>query len=127
MARILVIDDDADVRRAILRHLQSDGHEVVEAPDGKAGMKLYRESPTDLVVTDLFMPEQEGLETIRELKRSFKDAKILVVTGAPPGGPLDFRAQATMLGAQAALSKPFTREELLDSVHTLLGANPPKP
>jgi DNA-binding response OmpR family regulator len=121
MARILVIDDDDDVRRAIRRHLESDGHEVVEAPHGKAGMKLFRDRPTDLVVTDLFMPEQEGLETIRELRRSFENPKILVVTGAAPGGAFDFRAQATLLGAGAALSKPFTREELLTAVHALLG------
>lgn len=121
MARILVIDDDDDVRRAIRRHLQSDGHEVIEAPDGKVGMRLFREHPTDLVVTDLFMPEQEGLETIRELRRSSKDIKILVVTGAVPGSTLDFRAQATMLGAGATLGKPFTRDELLGAVDTLLG------
>jgi len=120
MARILVIDDDADVRRAIRRQLESDGHEVIDAPDGKAGMRLFREDPTDLVVTDLFMPEQEGLETIRQLRRPFKDVKILVVTGAAPGGPLDFRAQATLMGAAATLSKPFTRQELLGTVSALL-------
>lgn len=122
MARILVIDDDADVRSVIRRHLQTEGYDVLEAADGKAGMKLFREHPADLVVTDLFMPEQEGLETIRELRRSFKDVKILVVTGSPPGGPMDFRAHATALGAKATLSKPFTREELLGAVQDLLGA-----
>jgi CheY-like chemotaxis protein len=86
MARILVIDDDAAVRGTIRRHLESDGHAVAEAPDGRAGMKLYRENPTDLVITDLFMPEREGLETIRELRKSFKDAKIVVVTGSQPEG-----------------------------------------
>lgn len=120
MARILVIDDDAAVRRTIRRQLETVGHEVVEAPDGKAGMKLYFDNPADLVITDLFMPEQDGLETIRELKRTFKDSRILVVTGAQPGGTFDFRAQATLLGAQAALSKPFTREELLDAVREVL-------
>ena len=121
MARILVIDDDDDVRRAIRRQLESDGHEVVEAPDGRVGMRLFRQHPTDLVVTDLFMPEQEGLETIRELRRFSKDIKILVVTGAAPGSTLDFRAQATMLGAGATLGKPFTRDELLGAVNALLG------
>jgi DNA-binding response OmpR family regulator len=125
MARILVIDDDADVRQAIRRHLQSDGHDVVEAPDGKVGIRLFREHPTDLVVTDLFMPEQEGLQTIRELRRSYGDVKILVVTGAPPGSALDFRAQATMLGAAATLGKPFTREELLGAISALLAPAPP--
>lgn len=120
MAHILVIDDDADVRRAISRHLQSDGHDVTEAPDGKVGMRLFRERPADLVITDLFMPEQEGLETIRQLRRSFQDVKILVVTGAPPGSALDFRTHATHLGAAAALGKPFTREELLGAINRLL-------
>ena len=122
MARILVIDDDADVRRVIRRTLESDGHQVDEAADGKAGMKRFREQPADLVVTDLFMPEQEGLETIRELRRTYQDVKILVVTGSAPGGPLDFRAHATALGARAALSKPFTREELLGAVNDALTA-----
>lgn len=122
MARILVIDDDAAVRRALRRHLESDGHEVVDAADGRAGLRLYQDQPADLVITDLFMPEQEGLETIRVIKRDFKDAKILVVTGAQPGGVFDFRAHATALGAQAALSKPFTRDELLATVREVLEA-----
>jgi CheY-like chemotaxis protein len=122
MARILVIDDDADVRSVIRRTLESDGHEVVDAPDGKAGMKLFRKHPADLVVTDLFMPEQEGLETIRELRRSFTGTPVLVVTGSAPGGRFDFRDHATLLGAGAVVSKPFTRDELLDAVHSLLGA-----
>ncbi len=125
MARILVSDDDQDVRRAIRRLLQSDGHEVTEAPDGRVGMKLFRQNPADLVVTDLLMPEQEGLETLRELRRSFKGTRVLVVTGVPPGSILDFRAQARMLGAGATLSKPFTREELLGAVSDLLSAADP--
>lgn len=122
MARILVIDDDEDVRRSIRRHLETDGHDVVEAADGRSGMRIFLEAPADLVVTDLFMPEQEGLETIRQLKQSFKDARILVVTGAAPGGVFDFRTHATLLGAQRALSKPFTREELLAAVRDILAA-----
>ena len=122
MARILVIDDDADVRRVIRRTLETEGHEVQEAADGKAGMQRFREQPADLVITDLFMPEQEGLETIRELRRSHRDVKILVVTGSPPGGPMDFRNHATALGARATLSKPFTREELLGAVSDALSA-----
>lgn len=120
MARILVIEDDEAVRRAIRRHLEIDGHEVVEAPDGKAGTRIFRQDPPDLVITDLFMPEKEGLETIRELRRDYKEARILVVTGAQPGGSLDFRDHARMLGAKAALSKPFTREQLLGAVREAL-------
>lgn len=121
MARILVIDDDATVRHTIRRLLETEGHEVEEAANGRAAMKLFREHPTDLVITDLFMPEQDGLETIRELRRAFKDVKILAVTGGGPGGAFDFRTHAVMFGAQRAMSKPFTREELLDAVREVLG------
>lgn len=122
MARILVIDDEPDVRRVVRRCLESEGHQVVEAGDGKMGLRLYQEDAVDLVITDLFMPEQEGLETIRALKRISKDVRILVVTGLQPGGPFDFRAHAVLLGALRTLTKPFTREELLDAVRDALGS-----
>lgn len=124
MAHILVIDDEADVRRIMRRHLETAGHQVVEAGDGKGGLNVYRENPVDLVITDLFMPEKDGLETIRELRRTYKDSRILVVTGIQPGGPFDFRAHAVLLGAQRTLTKPFTREELLDAVRDMLAIEP---
>jgi CheY-like chemotaxis protein len=120
MARILIIDDEEGVRRAMRRFLELEGHHVVEAGDGRAGIQLYDDDPADLVITDLFMPEQDGLETIRALKRTYKDIRILAITGMPRGGRLDFRAHAVRLGAQQTLTKPFTREELLEAVEKLL-------
>ncbi|GBD33043.1 Chemotaxis protein CheY [bacterium HR33] len=124
MARILVIDDDPDVRRALRKILEAEGHQVLEAENGKEGIRLFRESPCDAVITDLYMPEKEGLETIRELRKSYPDSKILAITGAVPGSRFDLRQQATMLGAKRALSKPFSREEVLEALAEVLGAAP---
>lgn len=120
MARILLIDDDPQDRRLISRVLQGDGHEVLEAPHGQAGVRIFLEHPADLVITDLLMPEKDGLETIAELRRSAKGIKILAITGAVPGGPLDFREHARALGAQAALAKPFTPDQLREAMRKLL-------
>lgn len=120
MARILIIDDEASVRSVMRRYLKLEGHEVIEAGDGRAGLRIYREDPADLVITDLFMPEQEGLETIRELKRTYKDVRILVVTGIQAGGLFDFREHAIMFGAQRTLTKPFSHEEFLAAVRDTL-------
>lgn len=116
MARILVIDDDADVRRVVRRILEAEGHEVLEAANGAEGLKLYHQDPCDAVITDLYMPEKEGLETIRELCRNYSDVRILAITGAAQGSVFDLRQHATRLGAKAALAKPFSRQELLDAL-----------
>lgn len=122
----MVIDDDADVRRALRKILEAEGHEVLEAKNGKEGIRLFGESSCDAVITDLYMPEKEGLETIRELRQSYPDPKILVITGAAPGSVFDLRQQATMLGAKRALSKPFTREEVLEALAEVLGGTSDK-
>ncbi len=124
MARILVIDDDSDVRRAVRKILETEGHEVLEAGNGKEGLRLFSESRCDAVITDLYMPEKEGLETIRELRKSYPDPKILLITGAVPGSVFDLREQAQMLGAKRALSKPFSPEELLEALAEVLGDTP---
>ncbi len=71
MPSILVIEDNEDIRALYKRILERAGHKVIEAPDGKAGTRLYRESPADLVITDIIMPEKEGIETIKELTSDF--------------------------------------------------------
>jgi CheY-like chemotaxis protein len=124
VARILVIDDDADVRRALRRILETEGYEVLEAANGKEGVRLFGESPCDAVITDLYMPEKEGLETIRELRQTHPELKILVITGAAPGSVFDLRQHATMLGANRALSKPFSRGEVLQALAEVLGHTP---
>jgi two-component system, chemotaxis family, chemotaxis protein CheY len=120
MARILVIDDDPSLRRSMRKVLERSGHEVIEAEDGDKGMRLVREVPPDLVVTDLLMPEKEGIETIQELRAEFPEIPIVAVSGAgsvEEGGPL---LDAQLFGADATLSKPFEVEELVETVTRVL-------
>src|SRR5437762_9082792 len=119
MADILIVDDDVRMRRLIVRILADAGHTVHEAADGKAGIALYRRVRPALVVTDIVMPDMEGIEMIRELRREAPALPILAVSGS--GRPVYLRA-ATGLGATASLAKPFRRDALLAAVANLLGA-----
>ena len=121
--RILVIDDDNDVRQLICRMISSEGYETLEASNGKEGMKLIRSEPKiDLVITDLIMPEQEGIETIKELKRDFPHIKILAISGGGKIDAQDYLAIAKGMGADLALSKPFIRQDFLDAIQKLMGS-----
>jgi len=121
MARILVIDDDGQVRGAVRRILERAGHTVVDAADGKAGTRLYREQPTDLIITDIFMPGQDGIETIQQLGREFPGVKIIAISGGDRTRTMDLRRDAELLGASRTLRKPFELTELLKAVSELLG------
>lgn len=120
MARILIIDDDVQTLNMLRQMLEREGYEVMDAPDGKEGLKRYRENPTDLIITDLIMPEKEGIETIRELRRDFPDIKIIAMSGGGRVVPGDYLHMARMLGAQHTFAKPIEREELLAAVRELL-------
>jgi DNA-binding response OmpR family regulator len=121
MARILIIDDDPHTRELLRLVLEHESHEVVEASNGREGMALFRAAPTDLVISDILMPEQEGLQTIRELRREFPEAKIIAISSARPGGRMNFFQAATLLGAQRTLRKPFDLDELRQAVREVLG------
>ena len=123
MARILVIDDEPQVRRLLQIMLARAGHDVVEAADGMEGLAAVRARRPDLVVTDILMPNKEGIETIRELRREAPELPILVISGDP--GSALYLEIATMLGARAALNKPFRHADLLLAVEGLL--RPPAP
>jgi DNA-binding response OmpR family regulator len=126
VARILVIDDEEPIRSLMKKALERQGHQVEEAPDGSVGIQLFGESRFDLVITDLLMPEKEGIETLLDLKELDPDVKTLVVSGGlsfrgralDKYGPLE---DAEALGADATLSKPFEIRELVDAVAELLG------
>lgn len=120
MARILVIDDDALLRRAIRVALEAQGYEVIEAGDGTAALRVYREQGADLLLVDLFIPEPDGLEVIRTVRAEVPDAKIIAMSG---GGSLklDLLAAAAAFGASRALWKPFVPDVLLAAVRDLLG------
>ena len=119
MARILVIDDN-DTFRALLRlQLEGAGHEVLEAANGAEGLLAYHDRPVDLVLCDLFMPEKEGLETIRDLRRA-GEGKIIAMSGDGPGDASGLLRVAQRLGAARALSKPFRAEALHQVVREVL-------
>ncbi|NNM04356.1 MAG: response regulator [Gemmatimonadetes bacterium] len=125
MSRILVIDDEEPVRQLISRALTQAGHEVVLAGDGVEGTRLFEESDFNLVITDLIMPEKEGIETILDLKGRYPEVKILVISGGLSfGGRSVDRAgplmDAEALGADASLAKPFDIKNLINKVESLL-------
>ena len=108
MASILIVDDEAPVR-ALLRHiLEEDGHQVREAANGQIGLTLYREDPADLVITDILMPERDGLDVTLALTREFLDAKVIAMTGASSNK--NFLNVAKLFGARQVLQKPFSVE-----------------
>jgi CheY-like chemotaxis protein len=120
MAQILIIDDDRLMRRLIIRILQGAGHAVCEAEDGRCGVELFRRQQPALVITDIVMPEMEGIETIQLLRHASPTVPIIAISGGSE--PIYLRA-ATELGATASLEKPFTAGELLSLVATLLQPN----
>jgi DNA-binding response OmpR family regulator len=118
--RIVVIDDEEALRRMLRLALERAGYEVVEARDGNEGLRLCHLAPPDLLITDLLMPDKEGLETIMDLRRDFPQVKIIAVSGGGHSGGLNFLAIARRLGAQRTLAKPFQLPELLATVKELL-------
>ncbi len=120
MARILVIDDEELVRFTLKQALEKAGHEVVEAADGNDGIAVCRRSPVDLIITDIIMPEKEGIETIVELRRDDPDVKIIAISGGGRIGTKDYLELAQRFGARQVLRKPFGRQELLDAVQETL-------
>jgi DNA-binding NtrC family response regulator len=113
MTKILVIDDDAIVRTSIVHILRDAGYEVVIAEDGIQGMAAFRNDEPDLVITDIVMPEQEGIQTITEMRRAKPDVKIIAISGGGRVVNSDFLRIAQVLGAMAGIPKPFDDDELL--------------
>ena len=118
MKRILVIDDDGDIREILGEMLTDAGYEVVEASSGKEGVGLYRDVQFDLVITDLVMPEKDGLEVVMELRKDFPDVKIITLSGNAYGH--SSLATSKALGAALTLRKPFTEAQLLEAVREVL-------
>jgi len=114
MATILVIDDQAPIRALLRVALEDAGYEVLEASNGRLGLELYREKSADLIITDVVMPEMNGLELMLELTRSFLNVKVIAISGGLESeGPLNV---AKLLGARQTFQKPLDMEELLSAV-----------
>ena len=122
MARILIIDDEELARYAVRKILTGAGHDVTEADTGSTGLELQRKTPFDLVITDIVMPEKEGIETIMDLKKEFPDTPIVAISGGGRLGPTDYLNMSSQLGARQTLAKPFSRDDLLSAVDTCLAA-----
>jgi CheY-like chemotaxis protein len=122
MALILVIDDDEALRRVILRTLSAKKHRMIEATNGVEGMKMVEEHKPDAVITDILMPQKEGIETIREIRERAPGVKIIAISGGGMSHNLMFLDVARAFGADAALAKPFRPNELNALVDQVLGA-----
>lgn len=120
MARILIIDDEELVRMTVSQMLERNGHTISEAADGQKGLATLRENPVDLVITDILMPNKEGMETIAEMRQIYPDLKIIAMSGGGRIRNTDFLNVAEKLGADAVLSKPFRSQELRDTVDACL-------
>lgn len=124
MPKILLVDDNEVFRKMAVRILRHAGHQVQEAGDGREALQLFAETPADLVITDVLMPEKDGVEFIQELRRLTADARIIAISG---GGLVDASAYlsvASCLGVAKILTKPFDAATLLESVNAVLGNGP---
>jgi DNA-binding response OmpR family regulator len=117
---MLVVDDDAALRTALGRALRGAGYLVREAADGAAALRSIGAKPPALLITDIMMPDSDGIALIGEVRRRYPDLRILAISGRGNFGGLDLLNLAGMIGADATLSKPLSPEELLDKVAGLV-------
>ncbi|MBU0698826.1 MAG: response regulator [Proteobacteria bacterium] len=119
---ILIVDDEPSIRDTLQRTLRNlrDGCVFFTAGNGVEALKLMQSTPIDLIITDLLMPEKEGLETIMEVRKCFPAVKIIAISGGGRNGTIDFLDVAEKLGASYTLSKPFTPEEIREVVQEVL-------
>ena len=122
MPRILVIDDEELARFTIREILEGAGFEVDEAENGRIGVEKQQATPFDLIITDIIMPEKEGVETIIDLKQEFPSLKIIAISGGGRTRNLDFLKLSERFGASKLLAKPFTEGQLLEAVAEVMGA-----
>lgn len=119
MARILIIDDDELLRGVLAKALAHGGHSVIQASDGRQGVELARVTSVDLVISDLIMPVQEGVETIMTLRRERPQLPVIAMSGGASNSKL-YLDIAGKIGAKRVLSKPFTPKQLLDVIGEVL-------
>jgi len=118
---VLLVDDDNAARRVVGRRLMQEGHDVVEASNGIAALRLLHSTVVDLIVTDIIMPEMEGLEFIRILHKRPSRPKVIAISGGGRGPASDYLEMARNFGADATLLKPFTKMELVEEIDRVMG------
>jgi CheY-like chemotaxis protein len=126
MSRILVVDDNTSMREAVCEMLQQAGYEALSVENGRLAVNIHRSDPVDLIITDLFMPDTDGLEIIYQFRHEFPDVKIIAISGGGSRGLVELLSVAKKMGAQRALMKPFSWEDLISAVQELL-AKPATP
>ena len=122
MATVLVIEDDQEVREYLVAVLSRAGHTVSAASNGREGVNKFRETPTQVVITDIIMPEKDGIETILDLRREHPMLKVIAISGGGRSTPENYLHSARLLGADKAIRKPFKNEEILAAVRELADA-----
>lgn len=126
MAKIYVFDDEPSILLMLKKMLEKAGHEVDTALNGREGMELINKDLPDLLITDIFMPEREGLETIFELRRKYPKLKIIAISGGGRFGPDGYLPGAKLLGANMVFQKPLDHKEFLEAVSLLLNQSEKK-
>ena len=122
MARILVVDDEADFCQLLKKILVDEHHDVAIAGDGLVALDYIQEGAFELLITDLIMPEKEGLEVILDVKKWHPSIKIIAMTGGGYGNAHEYLSWAKSFGVQRTLSKPFSRDELILAVQSALNS-----
>src|SRR5207247_2766335 len=121
VASSVVTDDQEPIRRIVRRALENERHAVLDASDGELGMQILERETVDVVITDIFMPGLDGIQTLREIRRRFPAVRVIAMSGGDSTGLLDLRKDAELLGAVKSLQKPFTAREIVDVVRAGLG------
>lgn len=119
--RILIIDDDEITRVILNETLKPEGFLIDNANNGKIGLALHKKKPFDLIITDIIMPEMEGLETIKEIRRISPQAKIIAISGGGRIAPYNYLSMAGKMGANLTFDKPLDPGSIVDGVWKLLG------
>lgn len=120
MQKILIIDDEPHILLMLKKMLERVGYEIEIATNGVEGIKLFKESGSDMVITDIIMPEKEGLETIREMRRIKSDLKIIAMSGGGKVSADNYLQIARIFGAAKSIAKPFTQKEMVSAVQSLM-------
>ena len=115
MATILIIDDEESIRNLLKEVLERAKHHVLEASDGREGLRLYQQNKVDLVLMDILMPGTDGLEATLQLTREYLDAKVIAMTGAQ--GERNFLDVAKLFGARRVFEKPFNLDKLVQAIN----------
>ena len=120
MQRILIVDDEPHILLMLKKMLEPLGYEIDLAANGNEGVELFKKSHADLVITDIIMPEKEGLETIREMRRIKSDLKIIAMSGGGKVSADNYLEIARIFGASKIIAKPFTKQEMVTAVKELM-------